>query len=232
MKTISEIAQDNKPICFIGSSHSIDKLAETACACGIHIQGVFDTDYDQNTFFTDLPLVSEQQVLKNKLKWNFIVASNWQPGTDKKNARHIKKRNSLFEFIDQHQLPEGNLIHPTAIVSLKSRIAGNVVIGAHSLIAHNVTVGRGTAIKEFCYISHDIDIHDHCVIQLRATITGEVTVKSNSYIGVGSTIINKSGKNRTVIGERVVIHPHRVVMQDIPDNTVVSLKNNHLPRVF
>lgn len=41
-------------------------------------------------------------------------------------------------------------IHPTAIVSPKAQLAGDVVIGPYSIIHDNVILAEGTEIQSFC----------------------------------------------------------------------------------
>jgi len=55
-------------------------------------------------------------------------------------------------------------IHPTAIVSSKASLAGDVIVGPYTIINDNVTVGSGTKIGSHCFIDGNTKIGKSCTI--------------------------------------------------------------------
>lgn len=73
----------------------------------------------------------------------------------------------------QHQLGEGCIVLPSAVIE------PHVRIGANTLIWANVTV------------AHHSSIAEHCWLASGAVISGQVQIKKNVFIGVNATIVNE-----------------------------------------
>ncbi len=62
------------------------------------------------------------------------------------------------------------MIHPTAIVSSKAKLAGNVSVGPYSIISDNVCIGSDTKIGAHCVIEGNTTIGKNCEIFTGAVI--------------------------------------------------------------
>ena len=56
------------------------------------------------------------------------------------------------------------LIHPTAIISPKAKLADQVSVGPYTIISDQVTIGAGTAIGAHCVIEGNTTIGKNCEI--------------------------------------------------------------------
>ncbi len=61
-------------------------------------------------------------------------------------------------------------IHPTAIVSKKAKLAGDVTVGPYAIIGDSVTVGRGTKIGAHCLLEGHTTVGQDCEIFTGAII--------------------------------------------------------------
>ena len=56
------------------------------------------------------------------------------------------------------------MIHPTAIVSKKAKLADDIEVGPYSIIKDNVTIGSGTKIGSYCLIEGNTTVGGACEI--------------------------------------------------------------------
>lgn len=61
-------------------------------------------------------------------------------------------------------------IHPTAIVSKKAKLAGDIIVGPYSIITDSVTIGSGTKIGSHCVIDGNTIIGSNCDIFTGAVV--------------------------------------------------------------
>lgn len=62
------------------------------------------------------------------------------------------------------------MIHPTAIISKKAKIADDCIIGPNTIVGDNVSIGQGTRIGAFCVIEGNTTIGSNCEIFTGAII--------------------------------------------------------------
>jgi sugar O-acyltransferase (sialic acid O-acetyltransferase NeuD family) len=101
----------------------------------------------------------------------------------------------------EHQLGEGCVILPSAVIE------PHVRLGANSMIWANVTLAHHSSVAENCWIASG------------AVISGQAQVERNTFIGVNATIVNK-----VVVGEYCFIGAGALITK----NTKVS--SVHLAR--
>ena len=224
MRTIEEIRKDNKPIIFLGSSYNIQNLVELCQSSSRTVVGLIDPDYSSQTEFRGLPVLDRDKYLNNKDDYEFFVATWWQPFQNSVHIRDRQKRLMFLDWMEEYNLVGATIIHKTAVVSPSAKIARNVSIGALSILVNNSQIHQDVNIREQCYISHNVEINNNSVIQIKVTVTGDITIGHNSYIGIASTIVNSRPLESMRIGDRVIIHPNQLVVESVPDNTIVSYK--------
>lgn len=103
---------------------------------------------------------------------------------------------------------------------------GGVKIGENVVIKYNTMVGKGTfgfttigdycQIDYNCQIGHNCQIGSACIIAAGSIIGGSTIIGENTTIGMGCMI-----RNGLHIGSNVSIGMGSVVIEDIPDNSVV-----------
>ena len=62
------------------------------------------------------------------------------------------------------------ILHPTAIVSKKAKLADDIIVGAYSIITDNVTIGLNTKIGVYCLIEGNTTIGSGCEIFTGAVV--------------------------------------------------------------
>jgi UDP-3-O-[3-hydroxymyristoyl] glucosamine N-acyltransferase len=234
MRTIEEIRSNTKPIILLGSSLTSYNLLESCEAQGITVLGFIDPDYMGQTHLYGKPLLDKDTYLtKYKDLVEFFVATNWNPDPHRVTVRNNNKRDMLISWIDEYNLTAATLVHPTAIVSPGALIGRNVSIGALTMVCYDAEIHDDASIKEQCYISHGVKIGRNTVIQLRGCVTGDVHIGSNTYIGVGATLLHRGATaTPTIIGDNVLVHPNVLVFQDLPSGSTASLRDKKFSRVF
>ena len=142
---------------------------------------------------------------------SFIVAL----GDGALRKKYIKKlEESNFNII--------SLIHPSAIISKKSKIGIGCVIMHNSVINIASSVDKGSIINTSATIDHDCKIGEFSHICPGVNLAGNVTVGKNSFIGIGSKVIQNIN-----IGSNVTIGAGSTVINDLESNyTFYNLKKN------
>jgi acetyltransferase EpsM len=107
-------------------------------------------------------------------------------------------------------------IHPNATISKDAQLGKGVMVGAGVVIDPFVTIGEGCVINRGSLIGHESNIQDCVNIAPGVNVGGRVNIGKGTFLGIGSTVINK-----IKIGSNVVVGAGSVVVKDIPDNVVV-----------
>lgn len=105
------------------------------------------------------------------------------------------------------------LIHPSAIIATEVEIGIGTVIMARVVINSSTRIGNGVIINTSASVDHDNVIEDFVHLSPGVRIAGTVKVGKQSWLGIGSTIINN-----IVISEKTIIGAGAVVVKDIPEN--------------
>jgi sugar O-acyltransferase (sialic acid O-acetyltransferase NeuD family) len=108
------------------------------------------------------------------------------------------------------------LIHPTASVSKMGRIGRGVVVFQNATITSGAAVGDHVIVLPNSIISHDDIIGDYTIIAGGASISGEVRIGEACYIGANAAV-----KERLTIGKHSLIGMGAVVLQSVPEKSVM-----------
>lgn len=109
------------------------------------------------------------------------------------------------------------------IISPRAYCSKNAVVGEGSIIMHGAIVNAGARIGKNCIVNsqalveHDVKIDDHCHISTGARVNGAVSIAKGSFVGSG--VIIKQGIR---IGENVIIGAGQIVLQDLPNYSIVK----------
>lgn len=107
------------------------------------------------------------------------------------------------------------LIHPSAVVSVRSSLGAGTVVLANAVVQIGARVGKGGIINTAAVVEHDCVVGDAVHICPQVALAGNVTVGDRSTLGVGSSV-----RHGIVIGRDVVLGAASAVVQNIPDDTL------------
>lgn len=111
----------------------------------------------------------------------------------------------------------GTLIHPCSIVSKHAEIGVGTVVMAGAVINPFTSIGFGSIINTSCSIDHDCVFAEGIHVSPGVNVAGGVSVGEMSWLGIGSIV-----KQGVKIGASVIVAAGAVVVDDIPDNSLVK----------
>jgi sugar O-acyltransferase (sialic acid O-acetyltransferase NeuD family) len=121
-------------------------------------------------------------------------------------------------IVDTLGLPSeryATIIHPSASVSVTSRVGPGTVLLAQTVLTAAVTVGSHVAIMPHVTLTHDDVIGDFATVASGVCLGGNVHVGRCAYLGAGALV----RENRS-IGSCALVGMGTVVTRDIPPNEV------------
>lgn len=108
------------------------------------------------------------------------------------------------------------LVHPSAVVSPSARIGRGSVLFAHVVVGAHATVGDHVLLLPTAVVSHDAMVGSHTCITAGVCLSSRVSIGEASYLGTGACV-----KGSVRIGRRALVGMGSVVLDDVPDATVV-----------
>ena len=128
---------------------------------------------------------------------------------------NINAREVLSELVLSKGFTLGTAIHPKSIISDDIFIREGTVVAAGVVINPRTSIGRNVILNTSCTIDHDCMIQAGSHIKPGVNLAGNVKVGKNSWIGIGSTVIENID-----IGCGVTIGAGATVTKSIPDHVV------------
>ena len=131
---------------------------------------------------------------------------------------HSEVRKKVHERIkaqlDIRILP---LVDPRAIIGMDVTIEDGALVEAGAVIGPGTVVGEGTIVDVGVTVAHDCMLGPFSHLSPGCALSGVVCLKENVLVGVGAAL------NSTItVGRGVIITPGSAVMNDVPDNVVMS----------
>lgn len=153
---------------------------------------------------------------------NYKVLGDWNSKEQYKDCfffvaigNNTIRKNKLEELIKEgYQIT--TLIDPSSIVSSSVKLGVGSVVMANATVNVDSTFGRGCIINTASSIDHDCTVNDYVHICPGVHIAGSVVICSNTWVGIGTSIINN-----LLIGENVMIGAGSVVVKNISNNKKV-----------
>lgn len=130
-------------------------------------------------------------------------------------GNNAARRNVTRRLIEVGHKVE-TLIHPSAVISRGVEIGKGTVVMGGTVINADADIGSGCIINTGATIDHDCSIADWVHVSPGAHLAGAVGVGENSWIGIGSSVIE-----HVRIGRRCMVGGRAVVIGDIDDDSLV-----------
>ncbi|MFH1075685.1 MAG: NeuD/PglB/VioB family sugar acetyltransferase [Pseudomonadota bacterium] len=127
-----------------------------------------------------------------------------------------KPRQRLFELGCANNLEALTIVHPSALCSASAEIGHGVQLLPNSIVNARAVIKANTIVNSGAIVEHDCYIGNHVHIATGAKLASAVSVGDGVHIGIGATI-----KQCIKIGERSIVGAGAVVVDDVPDDTVV-----------
>jgi acetyltransferase EpsM len=133
----------------------------------------------------------------------------------------MKKEKEMWEKYLQLNIPQEkmiNLIHPTTIIP-----DGYCSLGNGLIMAAGVQLSPDTTISDNCilfgkaFVGHDSFLDKYITVANNASIGAEVHVGKACHIGSNATI-----KEKVKIGDFSIIGMGALVLNDVPENSIVA----------
>jgi sugar O-acyltransferase (sialic acid O-acetyltransferase NeuD family) len=109
-----------------------------------------------------------------------------------------------------------NAVHKSATIAMDAKIGKGTVIASGSIVCPLAEIGDNVIVNTGSIIEHETIVGNHCHIAPGVNVAGRVTIGAGTLVGIGSTI-----KEYVNVGENVTIGAGTVVLDDIPDHSVV-----------
>lgn len=159
--------------------------------------GYYDDGIEAGTLVHGYPVlggVKDINLVNNELS---IVAAIGNP--------QLKKK--LLDQVDNRFISFPSLIHPSVLVGTDNvSIGEGCIICAGNYITVDIKIGRHVILNLACTVGHDTTIQDYCSFMPSVNISGEVLIEEGVYVGTGAKIINLlTVGNWTTIGAGAVV---------------------------
>ena len=118
-----------------------------------------------------------------------------------------KFRNNLCTFVSKF-----------SVVPVKKNIGIGSIIQANVFLSENIKIGKCVKVNVGCQIHHDVEIGDYTILGPKSVVLGDtkiekncfigslacvrnkITVSSNTFLGMGSTLTKSTEKNSVYFG--------------------------------
>ena len=196
-----------RELIIVGGSDQANVIYELCKTLNLSVRGFLDTKspYDFSKF--NLPVYNSINKIDRIQNYDYVAGI----------GHNFSRKCSLHELrckLDTNHFPK--LIHPSAIISPSSKIAGAVTIMANCYIDTNVSIEFGSLVNVGAIISHDVKLSEFSSIAPGVKIAGNVYIGRNTQVGIGVNIIEACK-----IGKNAVIGAGSTVVNDVSRNSLV-----------
>lgn len=168
----------SKKLVIIGAGGHGKVVANIAKLNGYDVIVFLDDDTGK-TMCGLYPIVGTSQDINQYKNNDFIVGI----------GNNVIRRNITLQLLKEHYNVV-TLIHPTAVIDETVQMGKGSVVMANVVINADTIVGIGCIINTSSSVDHDCIIRDFVHVCPGCHIAGGVTIGDNTWIGVGSSIIN------------------------------------------
>lgn len=186
----------------------------------IEIIGFTDANYKKGQSYKSYPVLGKDNILEdliknNKAKYAFISVGSAGDNSLRKNLYEkivnlgykslniIEKKNIIADNVN---FEKGNLVSPGVKINPDVEIGANNIINTGSIIEHGCIIKNHTHIAPGAILAGDVIIEDLVHIGLGAKVIEGIKIGKNSLIGAGTVVINDIPENSVVVG-----NPGRII---------------------
>ena len=108
------------------------------------------------------------------------------------------------------------IVHPSSIVSPRSRVGKGCVLLANAVVTPDTTIGDNVVLYTSCTVDHDCIVSSHSYISPGCNVCGKVHIGTGAMLGTGAVVLPGIS-----IGEWSVVGAGAVVIADVADNATV-----------
>jgi sugar O-acyltransferase (sialic acid O-acetyltransferase NeuD family) len=183
-------------------------VAEIALMLNTWTNLAFLDDNSRVKTVNNIPVIGkleDYQLFKSDFKDVIVAFGN--------NHLRLEWINKLYDV--GYRLP--TLIHPFTSVSMNAQLGDGTIVMPGAVIKTGTTVGRGCIVNTSSSIGHDCIVEDGVHLSPGTNVAGYTSIGSCTWACIGSQIINNVN-----IGRNVVIAAGAVVIDNIPDNVMVT----------
>lgn len=121
----------------------------------------------------------------------------------------------IVESVENDCVIFPSIVHPSALIGPNevTSIGMGCIICAGTIITVNIEIKDFVLINYSCTVGHDTIIESYCSLMPTASISGDVRIGEDVYIGTGAKIINQ-----LEIGKRTIVGAGAVVINSLPSN--------------
>ena len=109
----------------------------------------------------------------------------------------------------------GKAIHPSAVISPRSRIDAGSVVMQGSIVQADARVGKHCIVNSGASIDHECVLEDYVHLSPHVTLCGNVSIGEGAWIGAGSVVLPG-----VTVGKWSVIGAGSVVSKSIPEDVL------------
>jgi UDP-perosamine 4-acetyltransferase len=110
-----------------------------------------------------------------------------------------------------------SVIHPSAVISRRSRVGEGCVINAGVIVSSRTTLEDHVILNRGSLVGHDNHLGAFSTIGPGAVLAGGVSIGIGAYVGVGAVI-----RDHRAIGAESVVGAGAVVVDEVPPNVMVA----------
>lgn len=206
-----ELTYGKKKKVFIwgASGHALFVMNIVSLCHEIELVGLIDdvNIHKRGNIFNGYPILGGKEILSD-FKEQGITGCIFGFG-------HCSARYRLGEFLLSEGFDLVSLIHPNSSIASSSSIGAGVVIGPSVVVDANCVIDDNCILNNSCCISHGTHIGSGTHVCPGVVIGGDVIVGKSSWLGIGSTVIQKIS-----IGSRTYVGAGSLVTKNIPNNVL------------
>jgi sugar O-acyltransferase (sialic acid O-acetyltransferase NeuD family) len=192
-------------IIVIGTGGFAKEIIWLANACGKNVVGILDEIDNEVGTFAGLPVLGTENDWQKFSDCEFVIAIG-SPAIRHKIASFMKKDGDP-KF--------STLIHPSVVMSDSVKVGEGTMICAGNVITVDIEIGEHCILNINSTVGHDSVINDFVTIAPMVTISGEVCIGRRSEIGTSSCI-----RQQLNIGSNSMLGMGSTLTKPIPDNSM------------
>lgn len=180
-----------------GHCHSVIDVIESTNE--YQIIGIIDNDPKKNNILGYNYIGNDDDIVKYKNDTDEFLVTIGKIG-------ECKKRNRLYNFLNDNSLPLATIISKNAYISKHAKIGKGTIVMHHAIVNANSDLGENCIVNSKALIEHGVVIGDHSHIATNSVVNGGVTIGENVFLGSNSTVnLDVMICNDAVIGSNSLV---------------------------